>query len=271
MNIAIIGLGLIGASLAKALQGTARITGIDKNPETIRQALSEGVIVTGGDDPALCTRSDMVIVSVPVRSIVDAARAVIPHLRPGTIITDTGSTKARIVHEMASLWPDFLGSHPIAGRERSGYAASDAGLFSGAVVILTPGSSCETGIGERVTWLWKTCGAFTREMNPEEHDELMARISHMPHLLSFASMCLAEDLALHKQILGAGFRDFTRIAASDHLMWRDILLDNREHLLGLIDRYTEELTRIRSLMELGSEGALADTLARYAQIRSTLQ
>ncbi|MDT8274139.1 MAG: prephenate dehydrogenase dimerization domain-containing protein, partial [Desulfomonilia bacterium] len=114
-------------------------------------------------------------------------------------------------------------------------------------------------------------GAFTREMNPEEHDELMARISHMPHLLSFASMCLAEDLTLHKQILGAGFRDFTRIAASDHHMWKDILLDNREHLLGLIDRYTEELTRLRSLMELGSETALADVLARYAQIRRTLQ
>ncbi|MGC9325820.1 MAG: prephenate dehydrogenase [Desulfomonilia bacterium] len=270
MKITIIGLGLIGASLAKSLQGKARITGVDRNPESVRLAISDGIVHSGGDNPALSEGSDMIVISVPVCSIVDTVRTVIPHIREETIITDTGSTKAHIVQEMDSIWPNFVGSHPIAGREHPGYAASDADLFRDAYTIMTPGPSPRDHAIQQVKWLWHSCGATTIEMNPDQHDELMARISHMPHLLSFASMCMAQDLTFHKKLLGAGFRDFTRIAASDPIMWRDILLDNRDHVLPLLDRYMQELKTLRKRIEAGLDSDLARMLEGYAQIRRSL-
>lgn len=270
MKITVIGLGLIGASIARAACGLAEITGIDKDQDTVEKALGDGVIAKGGADLSLASSSDMVVIAVPVGSIIETARGVIPHIQDGTAITDTGSTKAHIVREMDAIWPDFVGGHPIAGRENSGYSAGQATLFHDAVTIITPSKTSPQRSIEKVTWLWTSCGSHVTSMDPDKHDELMAIISHMPHLLSFTSMSLAKDIHIHRELLGAGFRDFTRIAASDPIMWRDIFMANKDCILSLIDDYMRELTMIKDIITSGKTGELEDRLRTYATIRRDL-
>lgn len=270
MKVTIVGLGLIGASVAKALKGKAHIAGVDAGGSTVRQALNEGVIAEGSTDMAVASGSDVVVIAVPVGSIVDAAWRVIRHVTDNAVITDTGSTKAHIVESIDHIYPSFVGSHPIAGKELPGYAHSQADLFSGAVTIITPSEKTRNDCIGRVQSLWEECGSSTRIMDTLTHDRLMAVISHMPHLLSYASMKLADDLHIHRQLLGAGFRDFTRIAASDPVMWRDILFDNKENILPLLDAYIEELELLRTLIDGDRKQDLHKALSSYARIRRTL-
>ena len=270
MKVTIVGLGLIGASIAKALHNSAHITGIDMNGRTVKQALEEGVIAEGGTDTAKASGSDMVIIAVPVGSIVDASWRVIKSINEDTILTDTGSTKAHIVESLDRVFPSFVGSHPIAGKENPGYVHSQEDLFKNSMTIITPSASTRQKCVEKVKRLWESCGSKTHIMDPVKHDRLMAIISHMPHLLSYVSMSMAGNLHIHKQLLGAGFRDFTRIAASDPHMWRDVFLDNRDNILPLIDAYMEELKFIRSLIEEGKIQDLEGLLSTYAQVRRGL-
>lgn len=270
MRFAVIGLGLIGASIAKALHTSATIAGIDADSSPVQLALAEGVIAEGSTDMALAAGSDMVILAVPVCSVVDAALRVIPFIDRGTVLTDTGSTKASIVESIDKVFPSFVGSHPIAGKENPGYTASQGDLFRNAMTIITPSPDTCPECIEKVRQLWESCGSQTHIMDPVTHDRLMAVISHMPHLLSYASMKMASDLHIHRQLLGAGFRDFTRIAASDPIMWRDIFLNNKENLLPLIDDYMEELRFLRGLIEGDEKLMLEQTLADYAKIRRGL-
>jgi cyclohexadieny/prephenate dehydrogenase len=270
MKITVVGLGLIGASIAKALAGKATITGIDSNPSTVEQALRQGVISRGGSELSLAQGSGLAVIAVPVGSIMDVARGLIPHLDGCAVITDTGSTKEAIVREVDAFWPCFVGSHPIAGKEDPGFGASQADLFSGRVTIITPGRATDSSSLEKARWLWEACGSRVVQMDPQTHDVLMAKVSHMPHLLSFASMAFAHDLHIHKDLLGAGFRDFTRIAASDPVMWRDIFLANREHILKLIDSYIQELEALAKAMSEGRSEALEKMLRTYSSIRRDL-
>ncbi len=270
MKIAVIGLGLIGASLAKALGQKALIIGIDQSSLVIRQALEDKVISEGGTDLSLTSSCDMVILAVPVGSIIETALRVIGHIGKDTIITDTGSTKAVIVEQIDRAFPSFVGSHPIAGKENPGYTHSQADLFTNAMTIITPSESTRHDCMEKVRQMWEDCGSKTHIMDPEKHDRLMAIISHMPHLLSYTSMSMAGDLHIHRQLLGAGFRDFTRIAASDPIMWRDIFLDNRENILPLIDSYMKELNYIRTLIDECRSEELEAALSSYAQIKRGL-
>ena len=270
MKITIIGLGLIGASIAKALRGQVEITGIDTDQATIDQALRDGVIKQGGADMSLAASSDMVVLAVPVGSIVETAKRVMPHTKENTVITDTGSTKARIVRELDAAWPCFIGSHPIAGKENPGYAAGQATLFNNAIAIITPTKTSLQHCIEKTTWLWESCGSHVTTMDPDKHDELMAIISHMPHLLSFVSMSIAREIHIHRELLGAGFRDFTRIAASDPVMWKDIFMANKDHVLPLIDEYMEELRKIKGIISSENAGDLEEILRTYATIRRDL-
>ncbi len=270
MKVAVVGLGLIGASIAKALHGRAEIIGIDRDAGVVEKALGDGVISRGGPEVSLAAGSYIAVVALPVRSIVGAARDLAAHLSPDALITDTGSTKASIVSSLDSFWPCFVGSHPIAGKENPGYHASQANLFAGRACIVTPGPSTRGDCLERAVRFWEDCGANVTVMDPVKHDELMAVISHVPHLLSFTSMGLAADLPIHRGLLGAGFRDFTRIAASDPVMWRDIFLDNRERILELLDDYVRELGAIRGMIDnLDAEG-LEEKLRTYSSIRRNL-
>jgi prephenate dehydrogenase len=270
MKVTIVGLGLIGASIAKALGGTAHVAGIDMNGRTVQQALEDGVISEGSTEMAVATGSDVVIIAVPVGSIVDSSRRVIKHISDDTVLTDTGSTKAHIVESIDRVYPSFVGSHPIAGKENPGYVHSQEDLFKNAMTIITPSASTRQQCIDKVKNLWETCGSQTHIMDPEKHDALMAIISHMPHLLSYVSMRMAGDLHIHRQLLGAGFRDFTRIAASDPLMWRDIFIDNKNNILPLIDSYMEQLKFIRVLIAEGNIEDLEKELSSYAQIRRGL-
>jgi prephenate dehydrogenase len=270
MKLAIVGLGLIGASIARALAGKADITGIDQDASTVEKALAEGVISRGGGDLSLAAGCDTAVIAVPVGSIVPVAGELAVHLDPGTVLTDTGSTKTDIVEAIDSFWPCFVGSHPIAGKENPGYEASQGDLFSGRVAIVTPVSRTEGICINRVKALWEACGSRVVEMDPPMHDELMAKISHMPHLLSFASMGFAHDLHIHRDLLGAGFRDFTRIAASDPVMWRDIFLANKGHILKLIRDYVHELETMGGMIENDAADALEGLLRTYSSIRRDL-
>ena len=267
MKIAVIGLGLIGASLARALSPTHEITGIDREDATIEAAIREKVIARGGADLSLTAACDTVVIALPVGSIVPVAHELIPYLEEGSLLTDTGSTKAHIVRELSPLWPWFIGSHPMAGTEDSGYRAGFAELFVGAVNILTPTPNTSGETLARAEGLWEACGAASLCMDPEEHDELMARISHLPHLLSFAFMPVAGELTRHQELLGRGFRDFTRIAASDPVMWRDIFLDNRAHLLGLIEDYIGQLKTLKDCLRKGEGRILEDILSAQRHLR----
>lgn len=270
MKITIVGLGLIGASLAKAIGRGTHIAGIDASIRTVRQALDEGVIAEGSTDMALASGSDIVVLAVPVGSVVETAWKVIRHIGETTVLTDTGSTKAHIVESIELVFSSFVGSHPIAGKENPGYTNSQADLFNGAMTIITPTEKTSPECMETVRKLWESCGSTTHIMDPAIHDRLMAVISHLPHLLSYVSMSLADDLHIHRQLLGAGFRDFTRIAASDPIMWRDIFLDNKDNILPLIDSYVDELKNLRTLIDEGRTQELQDTLSSYAQIRRAL-
>ena len=268
MKVAVVGLGLIGASIAKALHGRAEITGIDRDAGVVEKALGDGVISRGGPELSVAAGSDIAVVALPVRSIVDAARDLAAHLSPDALITDTGSTKASIVSSLDSFWPCFVGSHPIAGKENPGYHASQANLFAGRACIVTPGPSARGDCLERAVRFWEDCGANVTVMDPVKHDELMAVISHMPHLLSFASMGLAADLPIHRGLLGAGFRDFTRIAAGDPKMWRDILLSNREELLAQSRLFQQALHTFEQAMEKGDAQRLEDMLTLASETRA---
>jgi prephenate dehydrogenase len=228
------------------------------------------VISRGGCDLSLAAGCDTAVIAVPVGSIVPVARELTAHLDPGTVLTDTGSTKGEIVQAIDDLWPCFVGSHPIAGKENPGYGASQEDLFSDRVAILTPGSRTDSACIERVRALWEACGSRVVEMEPSLHDELMAKISHIPHLLSFASMGFAHDLHIHRDLLGAGFRDFTRIAASDPVMWRDIFLANKGHILKLIRDYIRELETIAGMIGNDEARALEGLLRTYSSIRRDL-
>lgn len=270
MKVTIVGLGLIGASVAKALAGHAEISGVDSDAGTVHEACSQGTVLNAGVDVSLARGSDLVVIAVPVGSIVDTARTLVEHLGTNTVITDTGSTKADIVRGIDKIWPRFVGSHPIAGKEIPGYPASRADLFSGRTTIVTPGDATKSECIEQVKRLWETCGSRIVMMSPSRHDELMAAISHMPHLLSFTSMCIARDLHIHRDLLGAGFRDFTRIAASDPVMWRDIFLANKRHILKLIDDFQGELAAVREMIDRDRSSRLEDALRAYSTIRRDL-
>lgn len=270
MKITVVGLGLIGASVAKALSGKAEIYGIDRDVHIVEQALAHGAICGGAPDLSLAEGSDLVIIAVPVGRIVDVAKGLIPHLDAGALITDTGSTKARIVECIDEFWPCFVGSHPIAGKEVPGYFASQADLFADKAAIITPSAFTKRECIEQAKWLWEACGARITIMDPRKHDELMAIISHLPHLLSFSSMGIARDLHIHRDLLGAGFRDFTRIAASDPVMWRDIFLANKNNILQLIDSFISELGTLREIINNDESARLEEVLRTYSTIRRDL-
>jgi len=270
MKIAIIGLGLIGASIAKGLQGKAEITGIDRDPVTINKACSEKVISQGSTGFPERLDCDMAVLAVPVGSITSIAEIIVPRMQEGTLLTDTGSTKTGIVRTIEAIWPCFVGGHPIAGKEDPGYDASQATLFQGTVSIITPTSNSKKDCIEKVAWLWRSLGSSITVMDPDRHDELMAIISHLPHLLSFVSMSIAKDIHIHRELLGAGFRDFTRIAASDPVMWRDIFTANKDQVLKLIDDYTHELAKMKDIIKGDNAAELEDMLRTYSSIRRNL-
>lgn len=266
-KLVVCGVGLIGGSFALALRragAVGRIVGIGRSKAPLERALALGVIdEIAADWAAALDGADMVLLAAPVGQMDAIMAAMAPHLSPGTIVTDAGSTKRDVVeaiqrHLGARLaW--VVPAHPIAGAEKSGVEAAFAELYQQRRVVLTPLPENRPEAVERVRQAWLACGATVSATSPQEHDRVFAAVSHLPHLLAFG---LVDDLARrpNAQLLfshaAGGFRDFTRIAGSHPEMWRDICMANSEALLAELDQYMAEMAQLRGLLAAGDAAGL---------------
>ncbi|WJW76689.1 prephenate dehydrogenase/arogenate dehydrogenase family protein [Thiohalobacter sp. IOR34] len=277
-RLAIIGVGLIGGSLARALRAAGavgEVVGSGRRAEHLQQAVDLGVIDRFSTDPAAAvTGADLIVVAVPLGAMGEVFRAIVPHLAADAVVTDVGSAKAAVVtalREALGEVPDwFVPGHPIAGTERSGVAASFAELFQGRRVILTPLAHTDPQAVARVRAMWQHAGAEVVEMGVELHDEVLAATSHLPHVLAFALVDSLARMHEHNEIFtyaAGGFRDFTRIASSDPVMWRDICLANRAALLDMIERFNRDLGEMTRAIEDGDGDALLEIFSRAKQAR----
>jgi len=266
-RVAVIGVGLIGGSFAMALRraGACRhVVGAGRDPANIRRAIELGVIDTASADPAEAVKdADLVLVAAPVAQFPRIFAAIAPALAPDALVADAGSTKQDVVAAARAHLGDavarFVPSHPIAGAEKSGVTAAKADLLDRRRVVLTPLQENAEASVERVSAAWAACGARVSRMTPAEHDAVLAAVSHLPHLLSYALVHEFAGRDNSAQLFGlaaGGFRDFTRIASSHPEMWRDICVANRGPLLAEIDRYAAKLAALRPLVESGDGAAL---------------
>lgn len=271
-TIAIVGVGLIGGSIAAALQArdVARtVIGIGRNPQRLEQARQRGLLDSVSTDPATVAAADLVILCTPVDQIIADVRQLAPHCRPGTILTDAGSVKAPLCQALENLPAglEFLGSHPLAGSEKQGFEYADAGLFAGRVCVLTPTDSSTSRARQQVAEFWQSLGADVREMSPEEHDRALAETSHLPHLVAAA---LAATLTPENAPLAAtGFRDATRIASGDAELWTAILRGNAAELLQSLARFEETLLKFRTAVQSPTPQSLQALLQAARDNRET--
>lgn len=270
-RVAVVGVGLIGASFGLALKqakACGHVAGIGRTRANLEAALARGAIDSIASDASGC---DLVLVATPVAQFPRVFGELARTLPPDALVTDGGSTKRDVIDAARrALGPrvaQFVPAHPIAGGEKSGAAAAEAGLFRGRRVILTPLRENSAASVDRIAAAWSACGAKLSTMEPEEHDRVLSTVSHLPHLLAYA---LAHEVATRDnagrlfEIAGAGFRDFTRLASSSPEMWRDICLNNRDLLLADLARFEGKLAEIRRLLSEG-EGAGVERLFEEAR------
>jgi prephenate dehydrogenase len=274
-KVVIFGVGLIGGSFARALKHAgvvATVVGMGRSQASMARALELGIIdQIGGDMAEAMEGADLVLLAAPVAQTGAILAAIAPHLRPGTIVTDAGSTKSDVVAAARAALKDkvaqFVPGHPIAGRETNGPDAAIIDLYQGKKVVLTPLAENAAADVEKVAAAWRACGAILHTLSCEEHDKVFAAVSHLPHLLAFA---LVDDIAnkphagLLFQYAASGFRDFTRIAGSSPEMWRDISLANQPALLAELDAYLAQLTALRTHLA-ASDGAAIEKVYANAQ------
>jgi prephenate dehydrogenase len=278
-KLVIIGVGLIGGSLALALReaGEVReIVGLGRSRENLDAARSLGIIDRVETDLAAGVKdADVVVLAVPVAAMQPTMAQLAPLLSPHTIVTDVGSTKRDVIscarQHLTGHLGRFIPGHPIAGAEKSGASAAFASLFQGRNVVVTPLPENDADAVSRISGMWQTCGAIVNTMPALKHDEIFAAVSHLPHLLSFA---LVEDIAFRanaKELFSyaaGGFRDFTRIAGSHPEMWRDICLANRDALIREVDTYQSQLDRLRGMLEQGDGKALEEVFGHARTARA---
>ena len=269
-KMTIIGVGLLGASLAKACKErdlVEEVVGYGRNRENLENARALKIIDHCPADLAKAVKdADLIVLCTPVTTIIPLIQNMIARIRPGALITDVGSVKEPIVKEAEKLVPKgvfFVGSHPIAGGENSGLEASTANLYQGAKCIVTPTDKTNNSALEKISALWQAVGMQIINLSAEEHDFVFGAVSHLPHIVVYALMNTLGSLRTQDNrevtaFSGAGLKDITRIASSDPVMWRDICLSNRNHSLDLIDRFQNKLDEIRSTIEKGDGEALKE-------------
>jgi len=269
-KMTIIGVGLLGASLAKACKERGlvqEITGYGRNRENLEKARALKIIDHCPTSLAEAVKdADLIVLCTPVTTIVPLIQSMVTEIRPGALITDVGSVKDPVVKEAEKVVPEgmfFVGSHPIAGGENSGLEASTANLYQGAKCIVTPTEKTDKKALEKINALWQAVGMQIINLSTEEHDFVFGAVSHLPHIIVYALMntlgaLKTQDNRAVTAFSGAGLKDITRIASSDPVMWRDICLSNRNHSLDLIDRFQNKLDEIRSTIEKGDGQALKE-------------
>ena len=281
-TVALIGIGLIGSSISHAIRrrGLAtRITGHARTAETRETALRLGLVdeafATAGE---AVTDADLVILCVPVGACGTVAREVGPHLKAGAVVTDVGSVKASVVRDVAPHLPDtvsFVPGHPIAGTENSGPEAGFAELFDDRWCILTPTEQSPPEAVERLAQFWRDLGSEVETMSPDHHDLVLAITSHLPHLIAFNIVNSARHLerVTDTEVIkfsAGGFRDFTRIAASDPVMWRDVFLNNKEAVLEMLGRFSEDLTDLQRAIRFGDGEKLQRLFTEARGVRKSI-
>ena len=282
-RLALIGIGLIGSSLARrALQNGAiaqEIVACDASALVCDRVRELGIAHRVTTDPVEAVAgADGVLLCVPVGALGTVATAIMAHLAAGAVLSDVGSTKQSMLRDILPiLRPDIalVPGHPLAGTEYSGPDSGFSSLFEGRWCLLTPPDGTRPEAIAAIEQLWQRCGARTRIMDASHHDRVLAITSHLPHLLAFTICGTADDLAgeTRDEVLefaASGFRDFTRIAASDPVMWRDIFLNNREALLEMLARFTEDAQAMARAVRWGDEGFIVDKIRRGRAIRRSL-
>jgi prephenate dehydrogenase len=274
-TVAIVGVGLIGGSLGRALLArklAKRVIGVGRSQASLDAARRTGAITETALDPAAVAEADLVVVSTGVRSIPRLLEAVDQAVRPGTLITDAGSTKASIVaaweKRRKSRRGRFVGSHPLAGSHRRGPEAADAELFTGRVTVVTPAAATPPDDVAAIGEFWSAVGATVFVMSPRDHDRIVAATSHAPHVMAAAIAAATPAAAL--PFTAGGWRDTTRIAAGDAELWADILLDNAGPLGTALGRIATAAERILAAVEAGDRRRLITLLSRAKDVRDAL-
>lgn len=281
-TIALIGIGLIGSSLAreikdKGLAGSVIVS--TRSEATLKRAreLNLGDRYTTSASDAV-KNADLVIVSVPVGASGAVAAEIAASLKPGAIVTDVGSTKGSVIAQMKPHIPEgvhFIPGHPIAGTEYSGPDAGFIGLFKGRWCILTPLPETDETAKGKLRTFWETLGSMVDDMDPEHHDKVLAIVSHLPHIIAYNIVGTADDLeaVTESEVIkysASGFRDFTRLAASDPTMWRDVCLHNKDAILEMLARFSEDLAYLQRAIRWGDGDKLFDLFTRTRAIRRSI-
>ncbi|HEV7265243.1 MAG TPA: prephenate/arogenate dehydrogenase family protein [Falsiroseomonas sp.] len=282
-RLCLLGIGLIGSSLArvaKARGDIARsVVAHARTDGTLDRVRELGIVDVVEPDPAKAVQGcDAVIFCVPVGAYAGLMKVVAPHLAPGCIVSDVGSTKGSVVRDLLPLMPKgthLVPAHPMAGTEHSGPDAGFAELFDGRYTMITPIPGGDPAAVEKIAEFWRRCGSMVETMDPATHDKVVAIVSHLPHLIAFTICSTADDLAEETKeavlkFAAGGFRDFTRIAASDPTMWRDVFLNNREALLEMLGRFTEDAHALGRAVRWGQAEYIEDRIQRGRKIRRGL-
>jgi len=282
-RLALVGIGLIGSSVARIARERGDLAGeIVVNARTqksLDRVMELGIADRVELDPARAVEgADCVMLCAPVGAFAALAEAIAPALAPGAILTDVGSTKQSVIRDVGPLVPagvHFVPAHPLAGTEHSGPDAGFTTLFQGRWALITPPPGTDEEAVGKVEELWRRCGSMIGRMEPSHHDRVLAIVSHLPHLLAFTICGTADDLESESRqavlnFAASGFRDFTRIAASDPVMWRDIFLNNREALLEMLARFTEDAQAMARAVRWGDAEYIEDKVERGRKIRRSL-
>ena len=264
-QITIIGLGLIGASLAMNIkrQGlAAHLCGVESSPQARAELTKMDIVDCLVEDLALGVKeADLVILAIPVGAMESVAEQIAPHLKAGAVVSDVGSTKGNVMQALQGHLPEqiiVIGGHPLAGTENSGPQAAFEQLFQGRWTVLVPSNNAPQEAIDQLAALWQACGSMIEVMSAEYHDKVLAITSHLPHLIAYCIVHTAMGLEKSDQeevikFSASGFRDFTRIAGSNPTMWRDIFLGNKEAVLEMLQRFSEDLTALQRNIRCGKE------------------
>ncbi|MBI5076384.1 MAG: prephenate dehydrogenase/arogenate dehydrogenase family protein [Nitrospirae bacterium] len=275
---AILGVGLLGASFSLAIKKKGicnDVTGFGRSRENLGRARNLGILDAFSSDPAsACTDADLVLLAAPAGSFVELVKQACPAFKKGAIVIDVGSVKGDLVHELEELMPagvHFIGSHPIAGSDRSGIDSAQADLFRDALCVVTPTERSDPSALKSVMDLWSSLGSKVMAMGPAQHDRVYAAVSHLPHLVAFAMVNTVSDIdQSYLSYCGQGFRDMTRIAASSPDIWTDIALLNRNNLIEMIALFRENLNRMEAYLRTVQPDALRQEFIRASTARESI-
>ena len=278
-RIALIGVGLINSSLARVIRAeglAGHIAVCSRTHATLDKAMALGLADSMTTDVRQCVEgADLVMLGTPLGAYAVLAEAMAPGLKPGCIVSDVGSAKQCVLADVGPHLPDgvhLVPGHPVAGTEHSGPDAGFAELFQGRYCILTPAPGTDPRAIETIEALWKICGMNVEMMSAHHHDRVLAITSHLPHLIAYTIVGTATDLEEHLKsevvrFSAGGFRDFTRIAASDPVMWRDVFLNNRDAVLEMLGRFSEDLTALQRAIRWGEGEKLQDVFTKARELR----